>query len=153
MTTQLTQTTRTMRFLVADPRANELVISERDRVAVEVCSTGRAALRHADEPLDYVLLSTSLFDMCFQDVAEMYASTNDGVGLIVVSENPNVAEEALTRRLGAILYRAWTPDLDWLGQLRPRHAINRMQAPAWTLDWQQRPSRRTRPRHTVGAGQ
>jgi DNA-binding NtrC family response regulator len=147
MTTQLTQT-RPLRVLVADPRADEYQATDGE-VELQFCTTGREALRHADEPLDYVLLSANLADLDFEDVAEMFNSMAPEVGLIVFSENTSIQEEAIARQIGAIMYRQRALDLDWLTQLRPRRSHQRGPAPRLTLDWHQRPSRRPHREHAA----
>ena len=143
--------TRPLRILVVDPRADAYESSRResDGCEFEFCTSGRAALRHADEPLDYVVLNTSLADIAFQDVAEMFQSTAPSVGLIVVSDETTAEEEAIARQFGAILYRQSSSGLGWLAQLRPRQRVARDTAPSWTLDWQQRPSRRASREHAA----
>ncbi|MCG8584608.1 MAG: hypothetical protein MI757_07850 [Pirellulales bacterium] len=145
MPEQFTQS-RTLRVLVVDPAVDgfERMTQEVAGVDLEFCSTAREALRRADEPLDYLLLSTNLVDVAFQDVAEMFMSTTQGCGLIVVSSQVDAAEEAVARQLGAIMYRERTSDLSWLSELRPRRAAVGGQRAEWTLDWHRR-----RPRHRV----
>jgi hypothetical protein len=132
---------RTLRVLVADPQAEGYERLPSETVELEICTTGREALRHMDEPLDFVVLSTSLGDIAFQDVAEMFRSAANSVSLIVVSESTSAAEESLARQVGAVLYRQRSTDLEWLADLCPRRSVARGPAPRLTLDWQRRPQR------------
>ena len=149
----LDQPKRPLRVLVADPRANlEQLTSGSTDVDFTICSSGRESLRHADECLDYVVFSTELADIEFEDVVTMFLETAVDVGLIVVTDQVTAAEEALARQLGAVMYCEGMPDLDWFAQLRPRRTVTRAVAPRWTLDWQQRP-RRLSPREREAIGQ
>ena len=109
-------------------------------VEVEYCATGREALRRADEAFYIVVLSTSIEDIAYQDLAEMIQSESPATALVVVSDEPNAAEEVTARRSGAMLYVGKPLDIEWLAQPRTRpRTTPRNPASQLTLDWHRRP--------------